>query len=56
MIKWQLVVTFETVTEELEKVDKEVNLVVQLDDNRHMPNAWLNRTGWAKYFVGLDRE
>ena len=38
LIKWQLVAIFETVTEELEKVNKEANSTVQLDDNRHVPN------------------
>ena len=56
LIKRQLAATFETVTEELEKADKEANSAVQPDDNRHVPNAWLNRTGWAKHFAGLDRE
>ena len=45
LIKRQLTTIFETVTEELEKVDKEANSAVQLDDNRHVLNIWLNRTG-----------
>ena len=56
LIKRQFAATFETVTEELEKADKEANSAVQPDNNRHMPNAWLNRTGWAKHFAGLDGE
>ena len=35
---------FEMVIEELKKANKEANSVVQLDNNRYIPNAQLNRT------------
>ena len=38
LIKWQLIITFKTVIEELKKANKEVNSTVQLDDNRHVLN------------------
>ena len=36
---------FETVTEELKKANKEANSTVQLDNNRHVLNAQLNKMG-----------
>ena len=38
LIKWQLAMMFQTATAKLEKADKEINLAIQPDNNRHMPN------------------
>lgn len=56
LIQQQITLAFQNATTEVENVDREAESAVQPDNNRYVPNAWLNRAGWAKHLAGLDRE
>lgn len=55
-IQQQLETAFQNATAEMKKADKEAELAIQLDNNRYMTNAWLNKVGWAKHLARLDCE
>ena len=51
----QLDSAFQEAADEVERASEEANAAIQPDDDRHVPNAWLRRAGWAKHFAGQDR-
>ena len=56
IIRRRLEAVFQETTTVLDEVDKNANARIDLDHNRHVTHAWLNRTGWARYLGSLDRE
>ena len=55
-IQQQIKTAFQIATVKIKKTDKEIELMIQSDNNRYMTNMWLNRADWAKYLTELNCE
>lgn len=46
---------FSSTQEQLRQEDEEERAAVEADTDRHVPQTWLRRAGWARHLEGFDR-
>ncbi|KAF2835757.1 hypothetical protein M501DRAFT_1019740 [Patellaria atrata CBS 101060] len=54
-ISQQLEEMFANISSQLKKAEENLYSTVEPDENRFIPNAWLDRTGWAKHLSAFNR-